>query len=354
MLELEIMKYSLQNLWARKSRSFLTILSIFIGIATIFIFISYGYGLYNYVGTIAAETGVDKFIVQAKGGGAPGIDSAFRLEDKDLEAIEKTRGVKEVTGFYLSVVEAKQKSDSAYVFAMAFELTSTNIQMIHSLMTVDVFKGREFKKGDRGKVMLGYNYQFENKIFETGLELSDKIIINDVKYDIIGFWEEIGNPGDDANIYFNIDDFELLYPDEDLSYGMFIASVDDYTEIDTTVERVEKNLRKVRGQEEGKEDFFVQTYAELIEQFGMVLNIVIGFIILIALISVVVSAVNTANTMVTSVLERTKEIGIMKAIGSKRSTIRNIFLFESTFLGLIAGVLGVSFGWFVSDLGGKI
>jgi len=73
---------------------------------------------------------------------------------------------------------------------------------------------------------------------------------------------------------------------------------------------------------------------------------------LIALISVAVSAVNTANTMITSVLERIKEIGVIKSIGARNSDVFGIFLFESSFLGLVAGIVGVLLGWGLSLGGG--
>jgi putative ABC transport system permease protein len=92
----------------------------------------------------------------------------------------------------------------------------------------------------------------------------------------------------------------------------------------------------------------------MINSFSNTLDIIIGFVILIALISVIVSAVNTANTMITSVLERYKEIGILKAIGARNSEIFGIFLFESAFLGLIAGILGVLLGWGMTSIMGKI
>ena len=137
---------------------------------------------------------------------------------------------------------------------------------------------------------------------------------------------------------------EELYPNKTLPYNWIVAKV-DVSNIERVAKDIERNLRKERGQDEGKEDFFVQSFDDMIESYSTALNIVIGFIILIALISVFVSAVNTANTMITSVLERVKEIGVMKSIGAKNSEIFNIFLFESSFLGFVAGVLGVIFGW---------
>src|SRR5210317_1110104 len=98
MIGIESMKYSLKNLAARKSRSFLTILSIFVGIATIFIFISFGYGLYDYINELAEGSSVNKILIQGRGASAPGMDDTFKLLDDDLEAVESTNGVLDATG----------------------------------------------------------------------------------------------------------------------------------------------------------------------------------------------------------------------------------------------------------------
>ena len=81
-----------------------------------------------------------------------------------------------------------------------------------------------------------------------------------------------------------------------------------------------------RNLEEGKEDFTVQSFDDLLEDFSNALDLIIGFVVLIAFISVIVSTINTANTMITSVLERYKEIGILKAVGAKNSEIFKIYL----------------------------
>lgn len=166
---------------------------------------------------------------------------------------------------------------------------------------------------------------------------------------VVGFYEEVGNPADDSQLYVSNSYFKELFPNK--TYAMFVAEVDT-TDIDKVVENVEKKLRKSRGLDEGEEDFYVQSYDELIKSFGMALNIIIGFVFLIAFISVVVSAVNTANTMITSVLERYKEIGILKAIGATNAEVFGIFLFESSFLGLLSGVIGVGIGWLLSSSAG--
>lgn len=352
-MKIEIIKYSIKNILARKSRSFLTILSIMIGIASIFIFASFGLGLYSYVNGIAAESGMDKFIVQAKGMGAPGMDDSFVLEESDLKAIKKVKEVKEAVYFYMKAAEVEKDNIKKYVYMAGHSPDSRDIELIEQLMTVSVGEGRQLKKGDSGKVVLGYNYHLPDKIFSKPFQLGQKISINGVKFDIVGFYESVGNPSDDSNIYLLEDDVKALYGD-DVTYGMIFGSVDDAEKIDDIIEKIEKNLRKSRDLEEGKEDFFVQSYASALETFTSVLNVIIGFIFLIVIISAIVASVNTANTMITSVLERIKEIGVMKSIGAVNAEIRNIFLLESSILGSLAGIFGVGIGYLLSSIGGNI
>ncbi|MFH1316168.1 MAG: ABC transporter permease [Candidatus Woesearchaeota archaeon] len=352
-IDLEIIKYSLKNLWSRKMRSFLTILSIFIGISAIFIFASFGIGLYSYVGEIAAESGLDKFMVQAKGIGAPGLDNTFKLEQKDLDAISRIKGVKETSFWYLKPGQIDKDKVKKFVFLAGVGEEKTDIKLLEEMMTVKILSGRNLKKGDRGKVTVGYNYQLPDKIFKKPYKIGEKMNINGVDFEIIGFWEEIGNPGDDSNVYMFEDDMKSLFG-EDITYAVLIGRAEDPENMDALVEKVEKELRKVRGLEEGKEDFTVQSFADAFEMFTSIINIVVGFIFLIVLISGIVASVNTANTMVTSVLERIKEIGVMKSIGARNSTIRNIFLIESGILGFVAGIFGITFGWFLSYYGGVI
>ena len=350
MITYESAKYSLQNLIHRKGRSALTILSIFVGIVTIFIFISFGAGLYNYVGDLSSGSSVDKIIIQPKGIGAPGLDDTFELTDEDVKVIEGTAGMAEVTGLAFEVGEVSEQEKNLFTFIIGYDPDNL---MIFEVSNIGVEEGRWLRKGDEGKVLLGYNYKVDGKIFPKALEINEKITIQGQELRIVGFLEAVGSPQDDSQIYVTLDELTSLYGTED-SYGWIIARVDDLEEIDQTIERVEKKLRNHRDLDEGKEDFYVQSFSDLIESFSSALNIVIGFVILIALISVIVSAINTANTMITSVLERYKEIGVMKAVGSTNLEIFNIFLFESSVLGLVAGVLGVAVGWALSAFAGSV
>jgi len=352
MISSELWQYVIRNLINRKLRSGLTILSIFVGIATLFIFISFGLGLYTYVEDISDEMGVDKIIIQPKGTGQ--IDDTFEFDKSDLNIIKKTRGISSAAGMWYKSVKIDTGDDSAFAFFISLpEEDKNDFKLVMQFLTVDILKGRNVKKGDNNKVVLGYSYMFDNKILDKALKVGDKVEINKVTMDVIGFMEEIGNPSDDSNIYTTQETIYNLFDNYD-KYSVIVTKVSNVNELDTTVERVEKKLRNHKDQEKGKETFEVQSFTELLATFSNVLNMIIGFIILIALISVLTSAINTANTMFTSILERTKEIGVLKSIGAKNSFIWMVFLMEASILGFTAGVLGVLFGFILANIGANI
>lgn len=348
MINKESIVYSLRNLKNRKTRSVFTLLSITMGITMIFIFVSFGMGLYNYIDEISSGSSTDKIVIQPKGFGGTGLDTTFSFTEDDLKAVEETSGVFEATGVYFKVVEVKQDKKIFYTYLIAYDPAKP---LVIELSDLDIFKGRALKAGDSG-VVLGYNYLIKDKIFPKSYSLGNNIEINGNDYKILGFYEPVGNPQDDAQMYMTNDLMKEIFG-ENLSYNWLIARA-DISKIDNVVEDIKENVREERGQEEGKEDFYAQTFEGMIESYSAVLDMVIGFIILIALISILVSAVNTANTMITSILERIKEIGIIKSIGGTNSEIFGIFLFESSFLGFVAGVIGVFFGWLFSFIGGEI
>lgn len=333
-------KYSLNNLKKRKARSLLTIISILLGITTIFVFISFGLGLYDYTNSFVTGSSADKITIMLKGGmGMPGLDNSFSLSESDLRAVQRANGVYQAEGTKWAVAEVQQGTTKKYVFGMGY---NPDENMVVEFSNLKIYEGRALEKSDYGKVVLGYSFSVEEKIFPKKVELNSRIKVNGKEVVVIGFFDSIGNPQDDSAIYLTNDYFNEIFPDTN-GYGMIIARVDK-DRISEVVENVEKSLRKSRGVEEGKEDFSVSSFEDLLKSYTSVLNILFGFILLIALISVFVSSINTANTMITSVLERTQEIGIMKSIGARNSEIFKIFLFESSVIGFVAGILGVLLG----------
>ncbi len=351
-MKIEEIKYSVKNVFFRKTRSFLTILSILMGIAAIFTLTSFGLGIQSYVNVLAEEAGANLLYIQAKSFGIPGMDENFFITKDDIDFIKKINGVDKVVPLYLRVVEIKSKKQVKYNFIMGYDVKY--FDFFFKGFGIDVFKGRELKKGDLDKVMLGYNYQLSETIFKKPLAVGEKVELNGVPHEIVGFVSEVGNPADDANIYATEETMEALYPEIADKFGMVMLSSEKTTDPVVLAERIEEKLRKYKGQDEGKEDFFVQSFADVMETFNSVISVLTGVLILIAIISLIVAGVNIMNTMYTAVLERTKEIGIMKAIGARNSDILFIFVFEAGLLGMVGGVIGVIFGYLIASSAGEI
>jgi len=349
-MKLDEIKYSLQNLMHRKMRSWLTVLSILIGIMAVYALVSFGLGIQNYMDVLAEEAGVDLLYIQAKGVGAPGTDETFVITQDEIDFISKIKGVKEISGMYMKVGEIKHGKERKYAFVAGFD----PLDWLLKAFTVDIEKGRQLKKGEIDKIALGYNYQLENKIFKKPVKLGDKVEINGNKMEVVGFYEEVGNPGDDSNIYLTFEGMEALYDDIKDKFGYVMAQSEKDVDVKQLADKIEDKLRKYKGQEKGKEDFFVTTFEDAMEIFGNIINILNGILVLIALISIIVASVNIMNTMYTAVLERTKEIGIMKAIGARNNNIFRIFFFESGFLGMVGGAIGIGLGYTVASIGGAI
>ena len=346
----EEIKYSIKNLFSRKMRSALTILSILIGIAAIFSLISFGMGIQDYMNTLSEEAGSDKIMVMAKGLGVPGMDENFFLTQDDVDFISKINGVDEIIGLYIKTGEIEFNKEKAYHFVAG--LDPNNQEFMDEVFTVSVEKGRNLKSGELTKVLLGYNYQFKNKNFKKEIKLGDKIYLNGERFEVVGFYQEIGNPEDDSNIYLTLSGMEKLYPDIKDKFGFIYVSTHKGEDPRKLADKIEEKLRKYKGQEEGKEDFYAQTFEDMMETYGNIINIINGILILIAFISLIVACVNIMNTMYTAIIERTKEIGIMKSIGAKNKTIVFIFMFEAGLLGAIGGILGIAFGYAVAKTGG--
>ena len=351
----DLIAYITKNLMHRFTRSSLTILSILIGIMAIVTLISFGEGLRSYINVVAQETGTDKLIAQPRGFAPPGSTSTFFIKE-ELDFIKKQNGVSEATGAIARQSEVKidEKKVGKWVFIMGMPTDSSEQRLMEEAFAgYEILEGRAVKKGDENKVVLGYNYMIANKIFSKPLKLGDNIFIKGKSFDIVGFYEEIGNPQDDSNFYLTEDAMKELFDIED-EYDYIFIRADKGVNPTELAERLEEKLRKKKGQKEGEEDFYIQSFEQLLETFGIVLLVLNAVLVIIAGISIVVAAVNIMNTMYTAVLERTKEIGIMKSIGARNSTILWMFFFESGILGLSGGSIGLLLGYGLAKIGGNI
>lgn len=338
----EFFNIAFKNIKKRKLRAALTLVGITIAVATIFILISASLGLEEAVQEQFRLLGTDKFFIQPRGQLAgPGSGGAVELSQIDVDTVEKVSGVKKISFWTLANAKIEVNDEIRYTSVIAIDLETADLYLETGAYTAE--DGRVLKEGDEGDIMIGSQYK-HNNFFSKPVALGDTILVNDQQeFKIRGILNPIGNPGDDRLIYMPFEDFRPLF-NITTRVDMIIVQVEDESALREVAERAEKRLRSSRDVTEKTQDFTILTPEELLESFGVVLNIITGFLLGVAAISLLVGAIGIANTTYTSVLERTREIGVMKAIGAKNKDILSIFVIESGLLGLVGGVLGVFLG----------
>ena len=340
---------SFRNLRKRKVRSWLTMLGIFIGIAAVVSLISLGEGLRDAVGTQFANLGTDKLTVQAKGGGfgPPGSGVAKKLTDKDFDVIEGIEGIKEVAKRYVRVGSMEFNDQIEYGYATSIPEYEGR-KLVEDTIGIDMELGRFLKREDNKKVVLGYSFYGED-IYDKPIVNGNKVLINDEEFEVVGILEKSGSLIFDGAVYMNEEPLKELLEIED-EIDIIAIQVGDENEIPRIVEDIEKQLRKTRDAEEGKEDFTVETPQDILESLNTIVSTISIVLVGIAAISLLVGGIGIMNTMYTSVLERTKEIGIMKSIGARNSSIFYLFLVESGLLGLAGGIIGIILGYILAKI----
>tara|TARA_Y100000310_G_scaffold62292_1_gene57593 strand:+ start:355 stop:1575 length:1221 start_codon:yes stop_codon:yes gene_type:complete len=337
-------KIAYRNLKQRRARSLLTITGIFLAILTIFVLVSLSLGLNEFVDEQFELLGTDKFFIQPKGTSGVGLSEAVELTTDDVDFVDKVLGVDQSTYFTIENGKIEFKDYPArfyFVIGMPVE-DERSIELLFEAMDLGVDEGRWLKKGDSKKVMMGYNYKYRN-LYPKPITVGNKIEINDIEFEVIGIVDQVGNPQDDQQVYISMEDLDDVF-DSGERVDVIWTQVKKGDDIEQIAERVEKKLMKFRNVDEKTIDFSIQTPKQMIEIFTNIINILLAFLVGIGSISLLVGGIGIANTMYTSVLERNKEIGTMKAIGAKNSNILMIFVIESGILGLVGGTLGLLFG----------
>ncbi len=322
-------------------------LGIIISIATIFILVSLSLGLQGAIKEQFEILGSDKIFIQPRGQfGGPGTEAGAKLTLEDVDVVKKVRGVGDYSYYAAGSAKLEYGGQTRYFFVSGIPLDSVDLYIETGAFEAD--EGKLLEEGDREELMIGSYYKYKN-LFKDPVRVGDKLLVNEREFKVKGIIEPIGNPGDDQNVLMSYEDFQDLFNSSDRVDAILVevAPGEDVREVS---KRLEKDLKKSRGVTDKTIDFTISTPEELLESFQAILNIIVGFLVGVAGISLIVGAIGITNTMYTSVLERTREIGVMKAIGAKNQDIMIIFLIESGLLGLVGGIVGVLVGFGFSKI----
>ena len=328
----------------RKVRSWLTLVGIFIGIAAVVALISLGQGLQHAVTDQFLKLGADKIIISpVTQGFQSSIGNENDLRERDLRVVEHATGVYKVVGDTQRSAKVSWGKDQVGFYGIiGADADPSKRQVVESLYNAEIIMGRDVKQGDDAKAVIGYDLTNPDKLTKP-MKVGEKILINSTPFEVVGVYNRQGDPGIDTTLFLTTEGFRKSFGNRD-RYDGLIAQTQLGADPDVVAENIKQDLRRERGLKVGDENFEVQTPRELIASFLVVFSIVSFVIYGIAGISLIVGGVGIMNTMYTAVLERTKEIGIMKAIGATNGAVLTIFLLESGLLGLMGGAMGVIIG----------
>lgn len=367
---------ALRSIIHRRMRSWLTVIGVFIGITAVVALISIGLGFDKTIKEqVSGVFGVDTFIIVNEGafGGGPGNHAGGAEEFAlDLELLRSIEGVKvaaavrERTGFVQGQPDAEGEVLQGFlpVSGLSPELM-TEFESFTGVLEV-LPGGRLFEPGDVDVAVL--DFEISQRL---GVDVGDTILVagdgdDELNLTIIGIMappeeEESstggggfgmqfsgGSEGDTISVPYNT--MDLLWGPADDVLVTLVRTEPNY-DVDEVADVAETALND-RGSE-----ISAITYTDISEAIGTMTSTISAFLAGIAGISLLVGGVGVMNTMFTSVLERTKEIGVMKAVGAKNSHVWTIFLIESGLMGLVGGVVGTVLGLglslFASSLIGK-
>jgi len=350
---LDYVRLGVKNLRMRGMRSWLTMVGIFIGIAAVVSLISLGQGMQAAIEEQFFQLGADKIQIIAKGPntGPPGSNSDVQLTKSDLAVVERATGVKNAAGRLIEPIRVEFNDKEIFIYVASLAEDEKQRSLIVEVANVDerdMVSGRTLKPGDRWKAVVSESY-LEPKFDGKALAVGDKVKINGQVVDIVGVFKKTGNPFVDMSFAMNEEPIRDLL-DIPEKYGVMVAQTSPGVNILTVSENIEKDLRNHRGLDKGDEDFEVNTVEDVLDTFTSVLQVVTGVLVGIAAISLLVGGIGIMNTMYTAVLERTREIGLMKAVGATNNHIMGLFLFESGLLGMMGGAIGIIIGMALSKL----
>ncbi|MBI5061240.1 MAG: ABC transporter permease [Candidatus Aenigmarchaeota archaeon] len=361
----DLLSMALYNLRHRKLRSFLTLLGIVIGVAAVVATLSLGIGMQeNIVGQFNKFQGsVVTVIPQSISfsvGHAQSAGKVIQLTTRDLQEIEKLNSVEKVTGVISANAKIESNGDMGNL-----QVTGTDDpdawQEINSGLS-ELESGRWFTSDEKNSVVIGYSVAHD--IFSKELDLKKTITINGIDFRVTGILKKQGGflVSVDQGIYIPIKSAREIFPtqfDED-EFSTISAKVKQGEDVEAVGEQIEEKMLKLHRQTEDTKTFTIFTPKFFQDQINSILSSFTTFLILLGVISLLIGGIGIMNIMYVSVMERTREIGVMKATGASSRTVLTLFLIESGIYGLVGGILGIvlgtfmsfGFGFFLARLGG--
>ena len=336
----ETFQMAVQNILSSKMRTFLTMLGIVIGVCAVIVIVGLGNGMQGYIEESFADMGTDSLTVSIMGRGSSrsvSEEEMYQLVADNSDTFSKISPTVTMSG------SVKIGSDT---------LTATTVSGVSedyfSMKGYELAQGRELQYTDmtsRKKVcVVG---QYLNQAYYGGSAVGQTLKVGGTTFTIVGVMAlegtELEEGGTDDCVFVPYSTAaRLSFTGTVNSYTLTVRDTDRINEAKTTLESALYAIF------EDDNAYTVGSMAEMVEEMNSMVNMVIYILAGIAAISLVVGGIGIMNIMLVSVTERTREIGIRKALGARESAIMRQFVIEAATTSALGGVLGIALGFGLS------
>ncbi len=341
---LETLQLSITSILSNRLRSFLTILGIVIGVTSVILLISLVSGLKSFITNQISGLGSNIiFVIPGRigGGRGPGGSQINRLTFQDATNLKNgLREEAEVSAAITKVSTVKfanKESKNSSVIG-----TQSNFPKIIKLVKVTQGRFLSSSEGESGKRVVVIGPTVKTNLFNSTNPINKSITIGNARYQVIGVLASRGSN-------FGIDqDNVVIIPLNAAQRQFGVTNLNAiYISANTTekVKDVQTKAMQILLKRLSEDDFTVQTQEQTLSTVSQITGVLTAALGGIAAISLIVGGIGVMNIMLVSVTERTKEIGLRKALGAKPQDIKNQFLIEAVTLSSLGGIIGIILGF---------
>ena len=337
----ENLRLSISEIWTNKLRAILTVLGITIGIAAVVLLLSLGQSVQAYVNNQFASLGANTIRISAK------TDANGRLDALTEDLAQTLSDSERLPNVGLVMPESSSSYSVTYVdnqFTISVVGATTDYPTAESrpVVTGRFFNADEYQQS--AQVAIIGDTTAEN-LFGVGDPIGQTIRVQNVLIQVIGIFKKTGS-GDDT-VVIPLTTFKARLKNGYTTDGQgtvnsILVQAKDSTKVDAATTELKTVLREERGISTGEADnFTVSTAATIVSSLNSIIQILTIFLGAVAGISLLVGGINIMNIMLVSITERTREIGLRKAVGAQFTDIVILFLVQAIVLTVIGGIIGV-------------
>ena len=357
----EYVKMALKNIWANKVRTFLTMLGIIIGISSVILIISIGNGATGMISEQLGSIGKGQIAFYITD-----YQDKYYITEEDMDAIAKMDGIKAVTTQMILEGTTHTKKDDFTATVIAADASG------FAFNENTFVKGAAYTDSEAaaGKPVCVISEDDAMKLFGStnvvGMDV-DLTLWNQVDMTVTIVGVTKSEDSNAVTAMYGDPSVQITLPPMAITAkaGIDMANeISDFTvlkEDDADAETVCKEVidyLEVKHHAKGQEIYNYQSFDDIMATVNQVINLITVFVAFVASVSLLVGGIGVMNIMLVSVTERTREIGIRKALGAKTGSITVQFLAESAFITLIGGLIGILLGvagaWIIAGIIGLI